>query len=173
MTPADARQVQTWYEGMGKISHYDLDTCLSIYPRGNGFYIGEFNGEVVSSAIRIPWADHVFYGSYYYVDPKYRGKGFGTRLRDEVARAYVGDSILCVDAVAGKVAKTNEQKFGYSTAFTTSRFHGIAKRDVGVVYEGTIVEVRFDQVHARLFSLVQTSKSSHVTLNIYVVRLRK
>ena len=141
MTPADAQIVQKWYEGMGKISRYDLDTCLGIFPRGHGFYIGELDGEVISSAIRIPWADNVFYGSYYYVDPKYRGKGFGTRLRDEVARSYVGESILCVDAVTGKVAQTNQQKFGYTAAFKTGRFHGIAKSDVGIKYDGKIVEV--------------------------------
>ena len=141
MKPSDARIVQQWYTGMGKISAYDLDTCLSIYQGGNGFYIGEYNGEVVASAIRIPWADNVFYGSYYYVAPQCRGKGFGTRLRDEVARTYVGTSTLCGDAVMGKVAATNEAKFGYKPAFKTGRFHGTAKADYGVDYSGTIVKV--------------------------------
>ena len=141
MTPSDARIVQKWYEGMGKISNYDLDTCLNVFPRGHGFYIGEYEGEVVASAIRIPWADNVFYGSYYFVDARFRSKGFGTRLRDQVARAYVGDSILCVDAVMGKVAQNNEQKFGYKAAFDTGRFHGVASTDVGYSFNGSIVEV--------------------------------
>ena len=142
MTLSDARIVQKWYEGMGKISLYDLDTCLTVFPRGGGFYIGELEGEVVASAIRIPWSDNVFYGSYYYVHERFRGKGYGTRLRDQVARDYVGEGILCVDAVMGKVSQTNEQKFGYKSAFKTGRFHGAACTDVGYKFDGNFVPVR-------------------------------
>ncbi len=45
---------------------------------------GEKDGEVVASAIRIPWGSGIYFGSYYYVDERHRGKGYGTRLRDEV-----------------------------------------------------------------------------------------
>jgi len=59
---------------------FDLEITLSVHPPcAPGFYIGELNGEVVASAIRIPWGENIFYGSYYYVDPKCRGLGFGTR----------------------------------------------------------------------------------------------
>ncbi len=69
---------------MGIISKADLDVCLEVYPPGPGFYVGELDGEVVASAIRIPWGNGVYYGSYYYVAEKCRGKGYGTRLRDQV-----------------------------------------------------------------------------------------
>ena len=143
MTPSDAKIVQEWHQGIEKISRYDLDICLRIYPSGHGFYIGEYKDEVVASAIRIPWGDNLFYGSYYYVNVKSRGLGFGTRLRDEVARAYVGDSMLCVDAMLGKVAHKNEEEFGYKSAFKTGRFHCAARADVGIQYKGKIVGVRF------------------------------
>lgn len=156
MTANDAKIVQKWYGGMGKMSKYDLNTSLEVFPPGNGFYIGEYNGEVVASAIRIPWAENVFYGSLYYVDGKYRGKGFGTRLRDQVAREYVGDNHLCIDSVTGKVARDNENKFEYKYAFNTCRYEGIAKDDYGIQYGSEIIKVRWFYGYA---SFVKKHKS--------------
>ncbi len=75
--------------GMGKVSRADLDVCLEVYPPGPGFYVGEKDGEVIASAIRIPWGDGVYYGSYYYVEERFRRGGYGTRLRDEVCMRYI------------------------------------------------------------------------------------
>jgi len=140
MTRDDASIVQGWYGGMGGTSLFDLDIALEVFPPDQGFYIGEYEGKVVASAIRIPWGKDkdVFYGSYYYVDATYRGKGFGTRLRDEVAREYVGSSILCVDAVLGKVAANNRAKFGYKDGFETARYHGKAITDVNTTSTASI-----------------------------------
>ena len=124
MTSRDAAIVQRWFMGMGDISKYDLDITLSVFPPGRGFYIGEYDGRVVSSAIRIPWSDTVFYGSYYYVHKDYRKRGFGTRVRDEVAFEYVGDNMLAVDAVLD-VVEVNKKKFRYVEAFKTRRFKGV------------------------------------------------
>ncbi len=125
---------------MGVTSMWDLDTSLAVYPPGEGFYIGEYEGEVVSSAIRIPWSDgnpSVYYGSCYYVEEKYRGKGFGTRLRDQVAFGHVGDNILCVDAVMGSVARKNADKFRYvSAGFKTMRYEIDAPESVGIQLAG-------------------------------------
>ncbi len=63
------------------------------------------------------------------------------RCRLQVAREHVGESILCVDAVQGKVTENNKTKFGYVQAFTTGRFEGVAKEDYGVNYAGRIVSV--------------------------------
>ena len=104
--------------------------ALSVFPpEDEGFYIGEYNGKPVGSVIRIPWGN-IFFGSYYYVDEKYRGKGFGTRIRDEVARKYVGEKPCCIDAVLGTVTQRNLTKFGYILGPKTGHFHGIAKRKV-------------------------------------------
>ena len=60
-------------------------------------------------------------------------QGFGTRLRDEVAREYVGSGILCIDAVLGKVAQNNRTKFDYKDAdFQTARYEGTATADIDV-----------------------------------------
>ena len=134
MTPSDAHIVQRWYGGMGHVSKYDLDVTLSVYSAGEGFYIGELDGVVIASAIRIPWSKNIMYGSLYFVHADYRRKGYGTRLRDEVARDHVRDRMLCVDAVLGKVAETN-RKHGYRDAFTTARFLGIARATYGVALD--------------------------------------
>ena len=144
MTPEDAKIVQEWYSGMGVISPYDLDVVLASFPPGGrGFYIGEYQGVVVSSCVRLPWGGGAFYGSYYYVHEDYRGKhGFGTRLRDEVAYGHVQEAggKLCVDAVTGSVAKKNTLKFHYNEAWVTARYCGEAK-DFGVEYDGQLVPV--------------------------------
>jgi len=129
----DAAIVQSWYCGMGVTSRYDLNTALQVFPASmRGFYIGEFEGRVVASIVGLPWADDVCYGSYYYVDKPYRTKGFGTRLRDEVAFEHVAGRKLCVDAVLGKVADTNRAKFGYKDAFKTGRFIAKAQQSYTV-----------------------------------------
>ncbi len=58
-----------------------------------------------------------------------------------MAREHVGDNILCVDAVLGSVAKNNRTKFGYSDAFLTVRYEGIAQSDKSHPYSGSIVKV--------------------------------
>ena len=139
MTPEDGKIVQMWYTGMGKISRYDLDVCLEVFPpEKKGFYIGEFDGQVVASAVRLPWSDmgkeegDVFYGSYYYVAKDFRGKGFGTRLRDQLAVEHwkVGKNVLVIDAVPGKVTENNEKKFGYIFKWVTQRYSCKAKEQV-------------------------------------------
>jgi GNAT superfamily N-acetyltransferase len=142
MTSSDAKIVQNWYAGMGAISQYDLDVPLRVFPRGREFYIGEYEGTVVASWVQIPWGNGVYYGSYYYVHEDYRGKGFGTRLRDQVAYGHVleANGKLCIDSVEGPVAEKNVSKFGYVEAFVTRRFCGVAK-DFGVKYNGILAEV--------------------------------
>ena len=117
-----------------------MDVTLSSFPEDSqGFYIGEYEGKAVASAIRIPWGK-VYYGSYYYVDESCRGKGFGTRLRDEVARDYVGKNICCIDAMLGSVTEKNLAKFGYIVGYKTGHYSATAKRNV-VQHAGEIKKV--------------------------------
>ncbi|KAK2150014.1 hypothetical protein LSH36_427g03066 [Paralvinella palmiformis] len=150
MTPSDAQIVQKWYIGMGTVSRYDLEVALRIFPRGRGFYIGEYEGTVVASCVRIPWGDGAYFGSYYYVHDDYRGRGFGTRMRDQVAYGHVleANGRLCIDAVEGSVAEKNVAKFGYVNAFLTRRYYREAKH-FGIEYNGQIVpanSVPFDEL---------------------------
>lgn len=141
MTSADGRIVQKWYSSLGNVSRYDLDVVLSTYPRGRGFYVGEYKGVVVASFISVPWGNNAYYGSYYYVDDEYRGRGFGTRLRDDVSYGHLlaDNGQLYVDALEGPGARKNASKFGYVESFITRRYGGEAK-DFGVRYKGKILE---------------------------------
>ena len=142
MTPSDGKIVQKWYSALGNISRYDLDVALNTYPRGRGFYIGEYEGKVVASFVSVPWGNGVYYGSYYYVDENYRGRGFGTRLRDEVCYGHLleDNGKLYIDALEGPGAKKNVTKFGYVESFITRRYGGEAK-DFGVRPKVKIVQV--------------------------------
>jgi len=150
MLPKEASIVQKWFSQIGTVSRYDIDIALSVFPSNSqGFYIGEYEGEVVASAIRIPWGD-AWYGSMYFVNDKYRGKGFGTRLRDQVAREYVGKNTCCIDAVLGSVTEKNLSRFGYIIGHKTGYFQTKAQANI-VQYSGEIkkaTEVPFDDLIA-------------------------
>ncbi len=122
MTMEDAKLAQRWFCGICPTS-CDLEVALSAFPRDTpGFYVGEYQGEVVASAIRIPVAEGIYYGSYYYVVEKHRRFGFGGRLRDEVAASHVGSNILAIDAHSNLLEMN--KRHGYVDSFHVSRFMG-------------------------------------------------
>ncbi|ELU05635.1 hypothetical protein CAPTEDRAFT_229006 [Capitella teleta] len=141
MTTEDAKQVQRWYADLGTTSRYDLEVIMSTWPRIPGFYIGEIDGEIVASATRVLCADNIFYGSMYYVDPKYRGKALGHRLKNEIAGGHIGKRILTVDAVIDTLAWRLPQ-LGYSYVFQTKRFDKDVDDDLATEpnYDGSIVK---------------------------------
>ena len=64
----------------------------------------------------------------------------------QVAREHVGENILAIDAVLGKVAEVNRSKFGYVAAsFLTRRMQAVVRDDVtadtAVYKDGDIVPV--------------------------------
>ena len=58
-------------------------------------------------------------------------QGFGTRMRDEVARDHVGKGTLYIDSMPGKVHENNKTKYGYKDDFKVHRY----KRRVPVELE--------------------------------------
>mgnify|MGYP001544937748 CR=1 FL=1 len=128
MMREDAKIVQKWYSGLCPTS-CDLDIMLACYPDDQpGFYMGDYKGEVVASAMRIPVCDGVFYGSYYYVDDKHRGKGFGKRIRDDISMKHVGDNYLVVDAHA-ELEEMNQRR-GFTSGFKVVLYRGRAPKGV-------------------------------------------
>ncbi|CAD5125923.1 DgyrCDS14102 [Dimorphilus gyrociliatus] len=110
--------------------------------------MGEIDGVTVASAFRTAVGTGIFFGSYYYVKKEYRKRGFGTRLRDQVARDHVGNNILVVDATDD--SKTaNEAKFGYIKApFQIVRLSGPSRIEVkteNITFE-TITKKHFDDI---------------------------
>ena len=62
-----------WFAGICPTAT-DLSVALSVIPEDrDGFYVGEIDGEIVASLIRIPMTDDgIYYGSYFYVHDKCR-----------------------------------------------------------------------------------------------------
>ena len=140
MCADDAIVAQTWFSGIVPTS-CDLQVALASYPPGSrGFYVGELHGQLVASVIRIPVADGIYYGSYYYVIEKHRKKGFGKRLRDEVAAEHVGNKVLCIDA-HDDLLEMNK-RYGYTESFRVSRFMGRTPIQWTAHASNTVVKVR-------------------------------
>lgn len=122
MTPNDTSVVQEWFAAICPTS-CDLEVAVRAYPPDTtGFYVGELDGEMVASAIRIPMCEGIYYGSCYYTDERHRGKGFGRRIRDDVAAANVGKNILCIDAHSN--LEEMNRRHGYHTAFNVVLYSG-------------------------------------------------
>ena len=137
MTQEDTQVVQKWFAAICPTS-CDLAVALSAYPPDTtGFYVGELDGELVASVIRIPMCEGIYYGSYYYVDDRFRGKGFGRRIRDDIADVNVGKNIVCIDA-HDNLEEMN-RRHGYHTAFKvvlhsgTYRATGETRSDANLV----------------------------------------
>jgi len=127
MTPSDAVTVQEWQGGLGFRPRHDLPILLDLHPPGSlGLYVGEFDGQLVATVIHVRWGENVFYATYFYVEKKFRGMRFGSRLLNVVAREYAGNGIVVLDAVKGRAAEIY-QSWGYKEAFQTERVQGVAQ----------------------------------------------
>ena len=146
MTDEDEKIVVKWYcdlvinDGIGV---NDVAWVKSIFSGRPGCYIGEYQGKVVASCVRLDWGNKTYYGSMYYVAEEFRGLGFGTRLRDEVAYGHVREAggIVYVDAVMGKVVENNKNKYGYKENWITTRYRGEVETTVDTSAHGLIIKV--------------------------------
>ena len=112
---------------MGAISPYDLAIAYTTCPDRSGFVVGELNGVVVGSAVRVPWGDNILYGSLFYVEEKLRGSRFGKKLAlinleymANTKKVGYGDSV--------KETLEMYQAFGMKiTSLCTVRYQGVAQ----------------------------------------------
>ncbi len=123
MTKADAKIVQKWYCEICPTA-CDLDVAMDSLPVDirHGFYVGEYQGRVVASVMRIPVAEGIYYGSYYYVEKEFRRMGFGRRINFEVAAEYVGSNVLAIDA-HDNLEEANK-RHGFQTAYKVLMYSG-------------------------------------------------
>lgn len=153
MTAEDGKVVVKWFESLDiDIPIHDLALCLSVFPESRGSYIGEYEGKVVASCIRLPWGGGAYYGSMYFVHEEYRRQGFGTRMRNDVAYGHVtaAGGTVCIDAIFdGNVAENNRKKYGHKDVWTTTRYEwdvmglGDANNDISIV---KACNVEFDKL---------------------------
>ena len=121
------RIVDNWFCGMGATSPYDLAVAYTTCPDRSGFVVGELNGVVVGSAVRVPWGDNILYGSLFYVEEKLRGSRFGKKL-GLINVEYMANTkkVACVDTV--KELLEVYQAYGMKiTPLCTVRYQGVAQ----------------------------------------------
>ena len=142
MTPEDAKLVQQWICDRFYAISFDLELIMDVYPRIPGFYIGEIDGEVVASCVWVRCAHNIFYGCKYYVDPRFRGKGLGHRIKDDVAMGHIGSNIQLADAFM-ETAGWRLPSLGFTPTSPTKRFEKIVDDDIATLpsYHGRIEEV--------------------------------
>ncbi len=76
----------------------------------------------------------------------------------------MGNGVLCIDAVFdGNVVEKNRTKFGYTSAFLTTRYVGPAKEPAGISCDAKIVPVSPAVLHLKQYcSLKECSKLVHM-----------
>lgn len=128
MTPSDTAIAQQYMVSIGiAIPPSDLPMLLDLYPPGSrGFYVGEFEGQVVASVLQVPWGGNVLYVGCFFVDEKFRRRGFGSRLLNVVAREHAGNATVVLDAVEGWVGGTY-QSWGFKEVYKLEFFRGVAQ----------------------------------------------
>ena len=145
MTPADVEIVLKFWSD-NYVTTRGLGTVLGLHaPGSHGFYVGEFDGRIVASQMVYPWSDDVSYASFWYVKPEFRKRGFGARIKDDVAMAHALASgrVICLDVVSEKLAADHRVRRGYVDApFRTTRICIKAKLDYETVeFAGQLLTV--------------------------------
>ena len=128
MTLSDVPLILDWFliYSEGTTSR-ELEIILSILQSNSpGFYIGEYNGEAIASAISVSWGDDIYLEDYYFTKKEFRGCGFSLRLREQIQKLYNDKAITVIDSVQGKVAADNSKMFGYKYLSETAHYQGKA-----------------------------------------------
>ena len=113
---------------MSAISPYDQAIAYTTCPDRTGFIVGELNGVVIASALRVPWGDNLIYGSLFYVEEKHRGSRFGKKLAVFNQRYLVENG---TKARLDSVQETPEmyQALGAKiSSLRTVRYQGVAQK---------------------------------------------
>ena len=113
---------------MSAISPYDQAIAYTTCPDRNGFIVGELNGVVIASALRVPWGDNLIYGGSFYVEEKHRGSRFGKKL------LAFNQRYLIENGTKGRTDSVQEtlemyQAFGGKiSSLRTVRYQGVAQK---------------------------------------------
>ena len=97
----------------------DYDAFLHYSADSNGLYIGELEGKKVSYVIMSMYGHNEFcFIGYYIVDPKYRGKGYGTKMWD-YAWSHIPDSCHSISLTTSTPAMIHkyENKYGFKAVW--------------------------------------------------------
>lgn len=120
MRPDEATLAVEWaaLEGWNPGLH-DAEVFYQTDP--HGFFVGELDGEVISSLAGVAYDDTYGFLGLYIVKPEHRGKGYGLRLWQEVT-AYLGGRNVGLDGVLAQQA--NYERSGFTLAYRNVRYEG-------------------------------------------------
>lgn len=89
----------------------------------SGFFVGEFDGEIVASISAIAYSESYAFIGFYIVKPQFRGFGFGMKIW-KAAMAYLGTvRNIGLDGVISQ--QRNYEKSGFRIAYNHTRYEAV------------------------------------------------
>jgi GNAT superfamily N-acetyltransferase len=115
----DWAKKEGWNPGL-----YDAEAFYSVDPRG--WFVGEIEGEIVSTISAVAYDRNFGFMGFYIVKPDFRGKGYGIRIFDH-AFDYLKRNVENIggDGVLERV--DDYAKKGLKLAYKNARYEGYGK----------------------------------------------
>ncbi|MCP3389048.1 GNAT family N-acetyltransferase [Bradyrhizobium sp. CCGB12] len=95
--------------------------CFAI-PDGQGFFVGEIDGEPVATVSCVNYDDRFAFLGFYIVRAGFRGRGHGLRIWN-AAIAHAGARVIGLDGVVAQ--QDNYKRSGFQLAYANIRYGGI------------------------------------------------
>lgn len=95
--------------------------CFAI-PDGQGFFVGEIDGEPVVTVSCVNYDDRFAFLGFYIVRAGFRGRGHGLRIWN-AAIAHAGARVIGLDGVVAQ--QDNYKRSGFQLAYANIRYGGI------------------------------------------------
>ncbi len=103
---------------------YDGDAFHATDPQG--FYLGFFGNEPISSISAVAYDDKFGFLGFYIVKPEYRGQGYGLKIWNEALK-HLPTQNVGLDGVVEQ--QENYKKSGFKLAYRNIRYEGIGTNE--------------------------------------------
>ncbi len=124
MTESDLRIAIEWAAAEGwNPGLHDAESFFAADP--NGFFIGELDGDPVSTVSAVKYGKSYGFVGFYIVKPELRGRGYGIQIWNAGIQ-YLGDRNIGLDGVLEQ--QENYKKFGFKLAYSNIRYEGKSER---------------------------------------------
>ncbi len=121
MTESDMRIAIEWAAAEGwNPGLHDAESFFAADP--NGFFIGELDGEPVSTLSAVKYGKLFGFIGFYIVKPELRGKGYGIQIWNAGIK-YLADRNIGLDGVLEQ--QENYKNFGFKLAYSNIRYEGV------------------------------------------------
>lgn len=120
MTESDLHTAIEWAAAEGwNPGLHDAESFFAADP--TGFFIGELDGEPVSTLSAVKYGKSFGFIGFYIVKPELRGKGYGIQIWN-AGIDYLADRNIGLDGVLEQ--QENYKKFGFKLAYSNIRYEG-------------------------------------------------